>query len=409
MGTPPVSDEQLKLTAAVYREENGNQAATARRLGLSRSAVQDRIAKVREKFPDLVELPEKVERAEPRIEEDVEKQRSARELNTLRAKLRDATRLIADLQDRIKDLEWAAKASYEPAEWATPARTPGRSEHTPYLLTSDFQAGEVVRAEETEAGYGYDSSIFSRRYRHMIDTAIYLALEHTGREWTFPGFVYARGGDAISGGIHQELAETDDMTPLEAVQLVAEEEMGGIRKLVEAFGRVEVKSFGAAGNHDRNVLKAVSKNAVGHSYDMLIEYMLRREFANDDRVTFQTSRTFDVRFPIYNQTILLTHGDRMGSRGGQGFIGPAATILRGVQKVMHEQAALGFHIHQVHHGHFHYPLVLPFVISNGSLPGYTEYAKSFRMRPQPPQQMLCFFHPRRGVVDYKPIILSDIK
>jgi predicted heme/steroid binding protein len=31
-----------------------------------------------------------------------------------------------------------------------------KREHMPELFTSDFQVGEVIRASETEAGYGYD-------------------------------------------------------------------------------------------------------------------------------------------------------------------------------------------------------------------------------------------------------------
>ena len=114
-----------------------------------------------------------------------------------------------------------------------------------------------------------------------------------------------------------------------------------------------------------------------------------------------------MRFSIYDMRILLTHGDRMGSAGGTGFVGPAATILRGVQKVILEQSALGYHVDRVDHGHFHYPMYLPHVLSNGALPGYSEYAKGFRMRPTPPQQFLVYHHARRGVVDVKPIILTE--
>lgn len=405
----PLSNEEMEHTARILREEGGNAVRTGARMGLSRSSVSSRVAIIRTRRPELLEGigPELIDNGkEPRdIHAEVAHQRSEQERRDLRAKLKDAARVISDLQDRIKDLEWTAHASYEAAEWTRPTRTPQKSEHLPYLLTSDMHCGEVVRADETEAGYGYDSAQFVARYRHLIDTAIYLAVDHAGPGWNYPGFIYARGGDALSGNLHPELIETDDMTPLEAVQLVAEEEMGGIRHLAEAFGKVEVKSFGSGGNHDRNLLKPTTKNAAGHSYDTLIEYMLRREFARDDRVTFQTSRSYDVRFPIYRRQILLTHGDRIGSRGGQGFVGPAATIMRGVQKVLHEQAALGFFVDEVHLGHFHFPMVLPYVISNGSFPGYTEFAKQFRMRPQVPQQMLCFHHPRHGVVDYKPIML----
>lgn len=341
------------------------------------------------------------------VQDQVSAYRSSEAQQSSRAKLKEAIGNIAGLQERIKELEWTANASYEPAEWSLPVRAPRKREHMPYLFTSDFQIGEVIQAEETEAGYGFNSDIFRSRYRRMIDTTIYLSLEHSGKEWKFPGIIYVRGGDTISGGIHDELRDTDDLTPIEAVECAFEEESAGIDKLADAFGKVDVKAPGAAGNHDRTTFKPRTKNVSAHSYDRLIGGMLRRHFRTDKRVTFQVSQSFDVRFPIYKLNILVTHGDRIGSRGGQGFIGPAATILRGAQKVIMEQAALGFPVDRVDVGHYHTPFYMDWCLSNGCMPGYSEYAKSFRMRPSPPTQMLLYHHPKRGVVDIKPIILTE--
>ncbi len=131
------------------------------------------------------------------------------------------------------------------------------------------------------------------------------------------------------------------------------------------------------------------------------------KLAGDKRIRFQVSESPDVYFPIFEMNILLTHGDNMGSRGGQGFIGPLATIMRGAQKTIAEQAAIGRKVDRLDHGHFHTPAYIGWVLSNGSMPGYSEYAKSFRMRPSEPQQMLAFHHPRRGLVDLKPLILTE--
>lgn len=407
-GNAPLSDDKAKQAWQAFQAADNNSIKAAEALGLRRTTFQSRLRTYTTKHGiDLAKLREAAPPKPKTIDDHVTEHREKQTETASRAKLKDAARIIGDLQDRIEQLEWAAKASLEPAEWTLPTRKRESAEHQPYILTSDFQIGEVIKADETEAGYGYDSDIFVRRYRHMIDTIIYLSFEHAGQSWKYPGIIYARGGDTISGAIHDELKETDDLTPIEAVELSFEEEAAGIKKLADAFGRVDVKTPGSAGNHDRNLLKPTTKNASGHSYDRLIAYMLRREFNTDSRVTFQTSKSFDVRFPIYDKTILLTHGDRMGSKGGQGFVGPAATIMRGVQKVVMEQAALGFHIDRVDHGHFHYPMYLDWVLSNGCMPGYSEYAKQFRMRPQPPQQFLLYHHHKRGVVDIKPIILGD--
>lgn len=412
MAQKPLSRKQALETLRAI-EKCGSQVAAARFLKVGGSTIGTRLKTIASLYPDIV-IPDaarshrggraKVERT---LAEDVAETRHGDSRRATEAKLKDAARTIADLQDRIKDLEWAARASYTPAEWTLKTHKRVKREHTPYLLTSDFQIGEVIRADETESGYGYDSEIFRSRYRRLIDTAIYLSFHHAGADWRYPGIIYVRGGDTISGGIHEELRETDDLTPIEACEVAFEEEAAGIEKLADAFGAVEVKAPGAAGNHDRTTFKPRTKNVDAHSYDRLISYMLRRHFHRDKRVTFQVSKSFDVRFPIYELNILVTHGDRIGSRGGQGFIGPAATILRGAAKVIAEQAALGHHVHRVDMGHHHYPLILDWVICNGCLPGYSEFAKQFRMRPTPPQQYLLYHHPRRGVVDIKPITLTE--
>lgn len=417
MPTPKQTEAVSRETIAYYNAARGNVSQAAVTAGLNRATYKNRLDNAKLAFPALlgefevsrggVAKAPAAPKPEPTFEEHLATSRQAEEARFSKAKLKDAVRLVAELQEKVKGYEWAGNAGFKPAEWALPERKRGKREHMPYLLTSDFQVGEVIRADETETGYGYDTPTFIRRYRKLIETTIYLSFSHGGVDWSYPGIIYARGGDTISGGIHQELAETDDLTPIEAVEVVFEEESAGILKLADAFGRVEVKSPDAAGNHDRNTFKPQSKKASAHSYDRIISYMLRRHFQNDKRIHFQTSPSFDVVFPIYKQNILLTHGDRIGSRGGQGFIGPAATIMRGAQKVIAEQAALGRKIDRVDMGHFHTPIPLDWVICNGCLPGYSEYAKSFRMRPTPPQQFLLYHHPDRGVVDIKPINLQD--
>lgn len=414
MAKKTFSYAEARSTAKHYNAALGNQSVAATKMGIPRPTFAARMTLIRNRWPKLLGSfpsatggnPAAAKVRDRTVDDHVKIHRANTDAQHSAARLKDAVKIIADLEQKLKDLEWAAKASFEPAEWTLPKHAHHKREHMPYLLTSDFQIGEVIREEETEAGYGYNTTIFRDRYRRMIDTTIYLSFDHAGKNWVYPGIIYARGGDTISGGIHDELRDTDDLTPIEAVEVAFEEESAGVRKLADAFGRVEVKTPGSAGNHDRITFKPRTKTAGAHSYDRLIAYMLRREFNKDKRVTFQTSQSFDVRFNIYAMQILLTHGDRMGSSGGQGFIGPLATIMRGAQKVIAEQAALGFKIDRVDHGHFHTPGWMGWVLSNGCLPGYSEYAKQYRMRPSPPQQFLTYNHPKRGVVDIKPIILA---
>ena len=397
----PVSDEALRRAVSTLDAEGGNYARAAQRLNIPESTVRNRIKRAKARLG--LEPKEPDERA---VSSGVEAHSAQRKQATTTAQLKQAYNTIAELEQRIKDLEWAAAGSYKPAEWTLRPKRASKGEHMPYLLTSDFQTGETILASEVDGGSDYDHKIFQARYRRLIETCIYLSQQHGGTSWKYPGIIYARGGDSISGGIHDELRETDDLTPIQAVECVFEAEAWGIRQLAESFGHVDVKSPGAGGNHDRNTLKPRGKLAGAHSYDRLIAFMLRREFAKDKRVTFHVSDSPDVLFPIYDKQVLLTHGDRIGSRGGQGFVGPAATILRGAAKVIAEQGAFGRHVHRVDMGHHHYPMILDHVICNGSFTGYGEFAKMNRMRPFKAQQMFMFHHPRHGVVDYKPIMLE---
>ena len=319
--------------------------------------------------------------------------------------LKQARDDIAIINRELERFRFATKADISPADWTLAARDNKKRDHMPVLFISDAQVGEVIDAAEVEYGRGYNTPIFRERYREVIDTTIYLADKHVGDDWTFPGIIYIRGGDAVSGGIHEELRETDDLLPLEAARVVFEEEAAGIEKLADFFGKVEVKSV-SGGNHDRDTPKRQTKKRVGHNLDAMIDYMLAGYFRNDPRVTFQLTKSTDVVFPIFDTLALATHGDNIGSGGGTGFIGPVANIAKGVQKIRVEQGHLKRIIEHVYVGHFHTFHHCRQFTANGSFPGYSEFAKSFRMQPEPPTQALQFWSPKRGMVDLRPIVMK---
>ena len=60
------------------------------------------------------------------------------------------------------------------------------------------------------------------------------------------------GGDMVSGDIHDELRETNEVGPVEAAERFPALLVGHLKGLADKFGNVHVK--GVAGNHD--VLRA---------------------------------------------------------------------------------------------------------------------------------------------------------
>jgi hypothetical protein len=115
------------------------------------------------------------------------------------------------------------------------------------------------------------------------------------------------------------------------------------------------------------------------------------------RIRVQATTETDAHFVCYGHRYMLTHGDSLGVKGGDGIIGALGPIMRGAIKTRASEGNMGREYDHILMGHWHQLLWLPGCIVNSSLKGFDEYARLFlRARPEPPQQALWFSHPKRG-------------
>lgn len=314
--------------------------------------------------------------------------------------------LIAE--DRVAAMMGLKSSIVPPPSWPSRQKAEHKTALTPILFTSDFQCGEVIKPEEIDGLNSYNMDVFHDRYRSLVDSVIDIADNHTGRA-VFDGIYYLRGGDAISGGIHAELKDTDDLTAVPAIRYLRQLEREGIKRLKDRFGKVRVISIG--GNHGRTMgpwgLKSRSKGYTEHNFETLLAWWLASTFEDDPDVEFITPSSGEAFFEVAGWNFLLSHGDRMGSRGGAGFVGPAATIARGHQKLLQNWAASGRLVDYVLTGHLHTSLKLQHGYSNGSLAGYGEFARDIRAVPDAAKQWLLFVNRKRGVSQAFEVQVSD--
>jgi hypothetical protein len=140
------------------------------------------------------------------------------------------------------------------------------------------------------------------------------------------------------------------------------------------------------------------KGRVFTSHEWNIYCSLERHFRRDDRVQFMIPGESDAYFKVSGQRFLLTHGDSLGVKGGDGIIGAIGPIMRGSLKVGRSEAQVGRDADWIIMGHWHHMLWLPGVIVNGALKGYDEYARlAIRAPYSRPSQALWFVHPEHGV------------
>jgi len=268
-------------------------------------------------------------------------------------------------------------------------------------MLSDFHWGEVVDPAQVNGINEFNLTIAQRRLRSVIEKAVYLYDEHTSHK-DAPGIVVFLGGDMISGDIHDELTETNELPTMPVLLDLFGCLIWALGSLAARFGNVFVA--GVAGNHGRNTMKTRNKNRAYSNFDWLLYNLLEKHFESDDRVTFYIPDGADAYITVNGHRFLLTHGDNLGARGGDGIIGALGPILRGDFKVRNSQSQIGQPYDTMVIGHYHQYLPLPRVIVNGSLKGYDEYAMlQLRAAPETGQQALWWVAQGYGIVRHTPL------
>lgn len=402
MPAPRLSDEVLKQAAEAYKRHgtNGN-----RELGIPRSTFEARVtAAINRGFctRDDRRTAAPVSVADATAPTDVEVLKD--QVRTLRAQLLSSSKQNLTEEYVRREIIKLTKAPIEPPRWtvAKPRKSEGVT-GVPVLFGSDFHWGEVVDPRQINGVNEYNIEIAHERLRKMISTAVVL-LKHHMVNPKYPGIVFALGGDLVSGSIHEELAESNQLDIMPTVIDLVGELTKAIEILADEFGRVFV--VGVSGNHGRNTKKMRAKGRNFSNFDWLICTLLAKRFENDKRVAFHVPDGPDAHFNVYNKRILLTHGDSFRSFGDS-MIGALGPVIRGGYKKQSRNASLGLAHDLMMLGHFHQLTMLERVVINGSLKGYDEFASSCGFGFEVAQQALFIVNPDHGITFSMPVRLQE--
>ena len=290
-------------------------------------------------------------------------------------------------------------AEVHPPAWlAPPARKVGANRQVPTLMLSDLHWGEVVFPAQVNGVNEYNIAIAQRRLRTAVERAIELCTRHMVSP-SYPGIVLALGGDMLSGDIHEELSESNEMPVMPALLDLLGCLIWAIGRLADEFGHVFVPAV--TGNHGRNTRKPRAKNRVYSNFDWLLYQFLALRFATDKRVAFCIPDGPDAHWSVYGHRYCMTHGDQF--RGGDGMIGALGPIIRGDHKKRSRNGQIDLGYDTLLLGHWHQLIQLQRLIVNGSLKGYDEYAASNNFGFEIPQQALWMTHPDKGITFSMPV------
>lgn len=269
----------------------------------------------------------------------------------------------------------------------------------PMTIWSDWHWGEVVRRDETGGANMFNRKIALARVEALVDKTIGLLRNYAGTHPDYPGIWVCLGGDMISGSIHEELRETNWGTVEEQALEVGDALAGALLRMADEFSEVHVPCV--VGNHGRKAHRPPAKAKVRENREYGVYKSLARQFADDPRLHFYVPEETDFYFSVYGHRFLLTHGDSLGVKGGDGIIGALGPITRGTIKVSASERQIGRDFDTIIMGHWHTYIPRSEAVAaivNGTLKGFDEYARlMLRARFAKPSQALWLVSPKYGI------------
>lgn len=325
---------------------------------------------------DYVSAPEPptivVQEAITQVEEHRLKQDNAR----LRADVKRLTAELSDAQHVAEIVSLARDAA--PPRILPRERDFAKREATALAMASDWHVEEEVRPEQVVGRNRYNLEISQRRMERFFEATRW-AIDFNRQIFTIRDLVLWLGGDFITNYLHPDNVETNLLAPPEALAYVKHGIADGIRFLLEDVGLERILIPCNDGNHGRMTEKMRSAARTQSSLEIFMYRMLADEFSDEPRVEFAIAGGEHVYVEIYDRVVRFAHGDSVRYGGGVGGITiPLYKALARWDTMRRADLTCV--------GHFHQRIVLPDLMVNSSLIGFSPYSMTIGARYEPPSQ-----------------------
>lgn len=299
--------------------------------------------------------------------------------------------LVEDVQERMK---------YPRDEWSREKKG-GKSNASVIAVCSDWHFEEVVDPKTVDWKNEHNPEIAARRAKRQFQKIVEYT-EELRPKVKIDCVVLALLGDFITGYIHEELEESNAMSPAEAIYEVTELLDKGI-KLVRKELKLPIVCLTARGNHGRTTKKKRISTAAKNSYEHMMYRLLARQHreANLTGVQWQISDGYHNWLELYGKWIRAHHGDAINYWGGVGGITiPVNKAIAEWNKT--KRADLDIF------GHYHQQITMGNFICNGSNIGHSAYAIEIKAGFEQPKQAFGVFDGRHGLRNVRPIFTDDV-
>lgn len=274
------------------------------------------------------------------------------------------------------------------------------SEGVAVVVASDWHVEEKVDPKVVSGLNEYNTTIARKSADSFFQTVLRL-IQIESSATQIKTLVLALLGDFFSNDIHEELVETAELLPMDAVMLAQELLASGIRFLLDN-SELELVIPCHSGNHGRTTERVHISTEKGHSLEFFMYNNLKKIFEKEPRVKFLIADGYHSYLDVFGTMLRFHHGHHVRYAGGVGGITiPVKKAIANWNKARWADIDVFGHFHQLFDGgNF---------ICNGSLIGYNAYALSIKAEYERPQQAFFLIHKRLGKILTRNIIPESRK
>ena len=257
-------------------------------------------------------------------------------------------------------------------------------------LFSDAHIEETVNPQSVMSLNEYNTGIAKQRIQNYFSNLV-----HCLNKDEVTHLIFASLGDTISGYIHDELAQTNGLTPLEATQLAQGLLFNGLKFICEKSNVEDIYFIGIVGNHSRVTKKIQHANGYKMSYEWLMYQNIKRECEIAGLpITFNLPESeMAVVDTQDNRRFLFIHGFQIRSNGS----GTVCGIYPALNRLCMKWDKI-FHQDKIYLGHFHSCVSIPNAMVNGSIIGYNSFALSNGFGYERPAQQYEVYDTKIGLL-----------
>ena len=277
---------------------------------------------------------------------------------------------------------------------------------------SDTHIGESVNLEQMRDLNHYDFDVFNKRLYGWATQLLNL-VNYRRNIAEVNHLIVPMLGDMISGDIHEELARSNISNCMEQMIRGANLISQALMLIAPHFESIKVPCV--VGNHGRMTRKPPMKDKY-MDWDYMLYQWAATFCKNQPNIKFDIAKSFINTFSVYDQTVLMMHGDSISGAGSNMSITRAITSLRGVFQYEKNMATerqtppKTIHFDSAMIGHFH--RIDEIYIGTGELhicgcmKGPDEFALQRLHTASKPKQLVTYWHPKYGYVGKEIIYLN---